>query len=83
MNVRKKFFYFAQIVRISFLLTLIISPGWIYHSTAFAEGFGTLYTAIYRPRDRVMSLRWPGGSWSLSLDHPIAGARRIRYPEAA
>jgi len=53
------------------------------YSTAFAEGFGTLYTAVYRPRDMAMALRWPGGSWPLSLDHAIAGARRITYPEAA
>lgn len=37
MNVRKKFPYFAQILRISFLLILITGLGWIYHSTAFAE----------------------------------------------
>lgn len=30
------------------------------YSTAFDFGFGTLYTAAYRPRDRSLELHWPG-----------------------
>ena len=50
---------------------------------ALGEGFGTLYTAVYRPREMALSLCSPGASWSLSLAEPIAGARRINYPQAA
>lgn len=31
-------------------------------STAFAQGFGTLYTAVYRPRKKAMEIRRPGTS---------------------
>jgi predicted choloylglycine hydrolase len=53
------------------------------YSVAFGAGFGTLYTAVYRPALREMELRWPGSSWKLSLDDEISGARRITYPQAA
>jgi predicted choloylglycine hydrolase len=51
------------------------------YSTAFAAGFGTLYTAVYRPRERAMELRWPGTAWPLPLDGPVAGTRRVLYPQ--
>ncbi|MCB2128748.1 MAG: hypothetical protein KDE03_06640 [Rhodobacteraceae bacterium] len=53
------------------------------YSTAFAQGFGTLYTAVYRPRRREMELRWPGGSWALSLKDFQEGARVIYTPDSA
>ena len=34
------------------------------YSTAFPEGFGTLYTAAYHPRDRSFDLHWPNRSWT-------------------
>ncbi len=37
------------------------------YSTAFSQGFGTLYTAVYRPKHRAMALRWPDARWDLSL----------------
>ena len=37
-------------------------------STAYTSGFGTLYTAAYRPADGVAVYRWPSNSWSLSFD---------------
>lgn len=37
------------------------------YSTAFDDGFGTLYTAVYRPRLGQMELRWPTGKWSLGV----------------
>jgi predicted choloylglycine hydrolase len=53
------------------------------YSTAFNAGFGTLYTAVYRPRKREMELRWPGTIWPLSLDNFVEGAREVLVPGAA
>ncbi|NNE54199.1 MAG: hypothetical protein HKN30_17560, partial [Sulfitobacter sp.] len=53
------------------------------YSTAFAAGFGTLYTAVYRPRKKEMELRWPGTTWALSLDKFVEGAREVLVPGAA
>lgn len=53
------------------------------YSTAFSAGFGTLYTAVYRPRKREMDIRWPRSVWSFSLDGFEDGVRRILIPGAA
>ena len=53
------------------------------YSTAFSQGFGTLYTAVYRPRKREMELRWPGTVWSLSISDFVEGAREVLVPGAA
>lgn len=52
------------------------------YSVAFGEGFGTLYTAVYRPRLGAFDYRWPGGTWRFTLDGFAEGARRVRYPAA-
>ncbi len=52
------------------------------YSTAFDRGFGTLYTAVYRPRRGEMELRWPRGAWPLSIGGIEDGERRIYTPEA-
>ena len=45
------------------------------YATAFARGFGTLYTAVYRPGSRTVTYRWPGHeSWQQSLA-PLRPAR--------
>jgi predicted choloylglycine hydrolase len=53
------------------------------YSVAFGAGFGTLYTAVYKPDVLEMELRWPGCRWSLPLHDDIGGSRRINYPQAA
>ncbi len=53
------------------------------YSTAFSAGFGTLYTAVYRPKKREMELRWPGTVWPLSMDDFVEGAREVLVPGAA
>jgi predicted choloylglycine hydrolase len=53
------------------------------YSVAYGAGFGTLYTAVYRPGAGEMELRWPGSSWLHRLDHPNFETRRISYPRAA
>lgn len=37
------------------------------YATAFDRGWGTLYTAVWRPRDGSLEMAWPGGSWSLGF----------------
>jgi predicted choloylglycine hydrolase len=48
-------------------------------STDFEGGFGTLYTADYRPDEGVVSYRWPGSSWRRTFESPNDGIRvRLR-----
>jgi predicted choloylglycine hydrolase len=51
------------------------------YSTAFDRGFGTLYTAVYRPRLGQMELRWPRATWPLSLTDFREESRTIQTPE--
>jgi predicted choloylglycine hydrolase len=53
------------------------------YSTAFDAGFGTLYTAIYRPRLQQMEIRWPDTTWQLSMAEFQEGGRRVQIPGAA
>ena len=53
------------------------------YSLAFTRGFGTLYTAAYRPRKKKVELRWPGVTWELSMKAFPEEVRRIRYAIAA
>ncbi len=50
------------------------------YSTAFDAGFGTLYTAVYRPRLGQMDLRWPGTVWPLNLNAFAEGTRIVHTP---
>ncbi|ETX16126.1 hypothetical protein OCH239_08175 [Roseivivax halodurans JCM 10272] len=52
------------------------------YSTAFAHGFGTLYTAVYRPRKREMEVRWPGTTWVQRIDRFEEGVRYVDVPGA-
>jgi predicted choloylglycine hydrolase len=45
------------------------------HSTAYAAGFGTLYTAAYFPSERRVEYRWPGLVWEQSFDAFREGTR--------
>jgi predicted choloylglycine hydrolase len=38
------------------------------YATRFQEGFGTLYTAEYRPAEGAVRYHWPGRTWAQSLD---------------
>ena len=37
-------------------------------STEYARAFGTLYTAVYRPKDGVVDYFWPDDSWRRRFD---------------
>lgn len=51
------------------------------YSSAFDRGFGTLYTAVYRPRLGQMELRWPKGKWSFELGAVEDESLRIYTPD--
>jgi predicted choloylglycine hydrolase len=53
------------------------------YSTAFAQGFGTLYTAVYRPRLGKMELRWPRGAWPFDIANFVEGALKVHMPGPA
>jgi predicted choloylglycine hydrolase len=50
------------------------------HSTNYADGFGTLYTAVYRPAEAAVEYRWPGESWRQSCTAFEEGMRAVRLP---
>ena len=52
------------------------------HSTEYAGGFGTLYTAAYFPTEGRAEYRWPGAdAWAQSLDDFREGARTVTYAQ--
>ena len=52
------------------------------YSSAFGDGFGTIYTAVYRARKREMEIRWPRAVWPLALDAFEEGEQLIHVPMA-
>ena len=47
------------------------------YSRAYAAGFGTLYTAVYRPATGTIEYHWPGAHWRQSFDAFEEGRRVI------
>ena len=52
------------------------------YSSAYSAGFGTLYTAVYRPLRGTVDYRWPRATWTLDLNAFHEDARRIYTPDA-
>ncbi|MEM7696374.1 MAG: C45 family peptidase [Pseudomonadota bacterium] len=50
------------------------------YSVAFRQGFGTLYTAAYRPRTGGMTLLWPNNAWSPFVDGAANAPIRVAIP---
>jgi predicted choloylglycine hydrolase len=48
------------------------------YATRFHEGFGTLYTAEYRPAEGIARYHWPDRTWEHSLDRVDLGAIAIQ-----
>jgi predicted choloylglycine hydrolase len=49
-------------------------------SRNYAGGFGTVYTAAYRPLDASLTLHWPGMTpWRLSCADFAEGSRTVKY----
>jgi len=51
-------------------------------STGYDNGFGTLYTAVYRPLDAAVEYRWPGLTWRQSCAGFEEGMRAVRLPSS-
>jgi predicted choloylglycine hydrolase len=51
--------------------------------SSYLRGYGTLYTAVYRPRSGRAELLWPGVQWAQSIDSFTAGRRDIVYAPGA
>jgi predicted choloylglycine hydrolase len=47
------------------------------YSRGFERGFGTLYTAVYRPGELVADYRWPGSTWRQSFDAFVEGEHTV------
>lgn len=47
------------------------------YATAFASGYGTLYTAVYRPSRGSVELIWPHDRWELTFDRFEEGHRSV------
>jgi hypothetical protein len=48
------------------------------YATRFGAGFGTLYTAEYRPAEGSVSYHWPECTWIQSLDDLRPGTIQVR-----
>lgn len=53
------------------------------YQSSYDRGYGTLYTAIYRPDDASAELIWPGVRWRQSCAEFHEGAREMYFGEAA
>jgi predicted choloylglycine hydrolase len=47
------------------------------HSSAYADGFGTLYTAVHRPAAGAVDYLWPGSAWRQSFAAFEEGTREV------
>ncbi|MDQ2695784.1 MAG: C45 family autoproteolytic acyltransferase/hydrolase [Pseudomonadota bacterium] len=52
------------------------------YSTAYARGYGTLYTAVYRPQSGEAEYLWPNCVWRQSFADFREEARQVHYPHA-
>jgi predicted choloylglycine hydrolase len=52
-------------------------------STAYDSGFGTLYTAAYRPAEGVVAYRWPELTWIRSFEAFEEGEYTVSLAEGA
>lgn len=52
------------------------------YNTDFDHGFGTLYTAAYRPAAGTVEYAWPGSRWTVGFDSP-SGTHQARYRHLA
>jgi predicted choloylglycine hydrolase len=53
------------------------------YATQFDRGFGTLYTAVYRPASCTATYRWPGVTWDHALHAFTPGSLTVRLSEGA
>lgn len=51
------------------------------YSLAFGQGFGTLYTAAYRPTAGEIELLWPGQVWRKTFDDFSEDSMSVAFPD--
>ena len=51
------------------------------YQTSYGRGYGTLYTAVYRPEDASVELVWPSGRWPQSCADFQEGTRTLTFKE--
>ncbi|MDX1654669.1 MAG: C45 family peptidase [Candidatus Competibacteraceae bacterium] len=51
------------------------------YSQGHAQGFGTLYTAVYNPARGEAEYHWPDGVWRQSLSDFQEGERQVRFAQ--
>ncbi|KQV42729.1 MULTISPECIES: C45 family peptidase [unclassified Rhizobium] len=49
------------------------------YQTSYGRGYGTLYTAVYKPLDASVELVWPGAVWRQSCETFEDEVRTIRF----
>ena len=50
--------------------------------THYTRGYGTLYSAVYRPSSGQVELHWPGRSWVQHIDRFASGRMQVDYVDA-
>ena len=53
------------------------------YATDYGQGFGTIYSAVYRPGRGTIELRWPGFSWHQSFHDFREEQCLVRFPTYA
>ncbi len=53
------------------------------YATRFHQGFGTLYTAEYRPAEGIARYHWPDRTWEHSLDQFGTGSAQVQLGGSA
>ncbi len=52
------------------------------HVKGYGKGFGTVFTAVYRPLEGKVSLTWPGLTpWSKSFSNFVTDARSLQFSD--
>lgn len=59
------------------LIAAFLSPPVL--NSAYERGFGTLYTAVYRPLAGTADYLWPGQIWPQSFSHFTEESRRVSF----
>jgi predicted choloylglycine hydrolase len=49
------------------------------YNTDYGNGFGTLYTVVYRPDQGVAQWHWPDAVWEQSFSDFLEGRRHVHY----
>ena len=52
------------------------------YATRFHQGFGTLYTAEYRPAEGTARYHWPDRTWEHSLDQLGSGSTQVQLGQS-